>query len=211
MTDGVASSRRRVAFSLVELLVVIAVIGILLVLVVPAFHGIGNANALTSAGAMVVGKLENARNLALARTEPVELRFVKLPGEGGVSEEYRAIQLFRANPPEPLGTIQRLPTGMIAVDGAGAAKAYSTITAPAPVNPLGGDMLLQGATRSYRAVRFLPDGSTTLDALGAENGADRWFISLKFENAPAKTDRPADNFVTVVVDPITGRATAYRP
>lgn len=197
------------AFSLIELLVVMGVIAVLAALIAPAFQTIGSANALTSSGATVVGNFVTARNLALSRTESLELRFIELPEADGERLAYRALQLYRMDPPEPIGPVAQLPTGMIIVGGGGEGGTYSTITSSA--NPNSGDMQVRGVTRKYRAVRFRPNGSTTLNAVGAGNGSDRWFLSLKQENAPPGDGRPATNFITVVVDPITGLATSYRP
>lgn len=54
-------------FSLVELLVVMAIIGILLVISVVAFSSVGRARGLTKAGYDVEGFLEGARTHAMSR------------------------------------------------------------------------------------------------------------------------------------------------
>jgi prepilin-type N-terminal cleavage/methylation domain-containing protein len=54
------------AFSLVEMLVVVAIIGIVLTFLTPAFTSIKSANDLTSATSGVAGALERARSYAMA-------------------------------------------------------------------------------------------------------------------------------------------------
>jgi prepilin-type N-terminal cleavage/methylation domain-containing protein len=58
--------RRRHAFTLLELLVVMAVIAILLVAVAPAFTTIKSAGDITAAASTITGVLDQARNYALA-------------------------------------------------------------------------------------------------------------------------------------------------
>jgi prepilin-type N-terminal cleavage/methylation domain-containing protein len=69
----------RGAFSLIELLVVVAIVGILTALVVPAFNGIGSARSLSKAGADVLSILEQARTYAMANNTYV---WVGLQPEG---------------------------------------------------------------------------------------------------------------------------------
>ena len=57
----------RSAFSLVELLVVIAVIGIIMALSAPAYRAISSANNLTNAVTGIAGALERARAYAMAK------------------------------------------------------------------------------------------------------------------------------------------------
>jgi prepilin-type N-terminal cleavage/methylation domain-containing protein len=63
------------AFTLLELLIVIAIISILLVLVAPAFTYIKRGNDITTAASMVTGVLAQARNHAMANNTYVYVGF----------------------------------------------------------------------------------------------------------------------------------------
>ncbi len=194
------------AFSLVELLVVIALIVILAALVVPAFTAIGGAGSVTSAGDIVAGQLDLARQTAMAENSRVELRFWNLPEAVGDGNQWQAVQMYRMENGEPLGKIQRLPNG-VAISGD---PQFSSLLAGA--NRAGGAGS-GGATdgRSFKSVRFRPDGSTELPVGGPGSGGNAWTVTVVPIASTPTESRPAQNFATVQVDPVTGRGTVYRP
>jgi uncharacterized protein (TIGR02596 family) len=63
---------------------------------------------------------------------------------------------------------------------------------------------------AYAAFQFKPNGGTNLDP--NKSIGDAWFMTFKIETdtAPNNT-KPANNFVTVVLDPLTGRVKLFRP
>ena len=63
------------AFSLIELLVVVAIMGILAALIVPAFNSIGTARGVTKAGADISSILEQGRTYAMANNTYVWVGF----------------------------------------------------------------------------------------------------------------------------------------
>lgn len=106
-----------------------------------------------------------------------------------------------------LGKMILLPQNLILVDDV----KFSTVLGADNTNADTENVPGVGASVPYRAVPFLASGSTGLDPQGADGGADEWFVSIKPENQPAQTDRPADNFATIHIDPVTGRTRIYRP
>jgi len=68
-------SRTISGFSLVEILVVMAIFGILVGVTLPAFNNIGKAGSLTKAGADVASLLEQARTYAMANNTYVWVGF----------------------------------------------------------------------------------------------------------------------------------------
>lgn len=77
----------RKGFSLVELLVVISIIVIILTFTIPATTGLFRGSLLTQGSQMLGDQFALARQMALTRNHPVELRFFKfsdpeVPGEG---------------------------------------------------------------------------------------------------------------------------------
>jgi prepilin-type N-terminal cleavage/methylation domain-containing protein len=69
------NAARRAAFTLVELLVVMAVVALLMALAIPAFNSIGRAGDITKAGADIAGILEHARTHAMASNTRVWVGF----------------------------------------------------------------------------------------------------------------------------------------
>jgi prepilin-type N-terminal cleavage/methylation domain-containing protein len=68
-------TRHSAAFTLLELLVVVAIIVILMVLVVPAFTKIKTGNDITAAAYSITGALEQGRNYAMANNTYVWVGF----------------------------------------------------------------------------------------------------------------------------------------
>src|SRR5687768_11736886 len=66
------------AFSLVEMLTVLAIVGILSALIVPSFNSIVSSQRLPSASQLVVDQLNLARQAAITANRPVEVRFYKV-------------------------------------------------------------------------------------------------------------------------------------
>ena len=72
---------------------------------------------------------------------------------------------------------------------------------------------------AYQFIRFKPTGSVDLPTTGtpATGGTgvkdDRWFLTIQSEN-PEKDipkNRPANNYTTILLDPVSGRVRTYRP
>lgn len=200
-----AHSLKSRAFSLVELLVVIAVIAIVAGYAVPAVTTMLKGSQLTQGSQMVVDQIALARQTALSRNRSVEVRFYKYadpetPGEEWGKADtwlFHAIQVFEVldnGVALPLGAIQRLPTNVIINGGV-----LSTIlnekgggtgvfTKPSAVDPeIPGIVNDQGKKPDidksyvYAGFRFLPDGSTDLSPTGTvitKPPGDSWYITL---------------------------------
>jgi uncharacterized protein (TIGR02596 family) len=224
--------RRTRAFSLVELLVVVAVIAIIAGFAVPAVTTMIRGSQLTEGSQLLTDQLALARQTALSKSHSLEVRFYKFgdpetPGEDPSDYStgfYRAFQTFEIlenGAALPLGKIQRLPSGVIMNEdkyssliickaGSDGAKANK----PTEADPAMPD---EKTKRNYRYVsfRFLPDGSTDLSTTGtpAEGPIqknDSWFITLHGANVKT-TDITTTNYFTLQVDPVTGSTRAYRP
>lgn len=198
--------RGKSGFTLIELLVVIAIISIIATMTVPALKGSLDAVSLAGAGEVVTTSLNLARQTAMSRNVPVEVRIYK-EDDGISSPPYRKIQLVipagtngSANE-EPLGKAKLLPGQMILDSTAG--KDFSTVLTAAGMDAPSGT-----GTGPHKVFKFRPDGSTDLD----EGAGTPWSLTIKNPNHLA-TDAglPASNFITVVIDPLTGRTVVYHP
>lgn len=207
-------------FSLLELLVVMAVIATLMALAAPAVTAINRGTHLTAGGNLLVDNLKLARQTAIAQNKPVEVRFYELPGEAGNPPAYRGLQLFIFDQPasvhpRPLAAIQKLPGVIVMAPGrgtdAGYARKFSLLLSDA--NQQEGSDTPPGLSTPtfYKAVLFLPSGSADLPPSVPGTSGEQWCISLKNENDPTQKDRPAHNFYTARLDAVSGHVQIYRP
>lgn len=193
-------------FSLTELLVVIAIMALLVGLSMPAIGARLRASHLSGAAQEVVDQLNFARQTALSRNLPVEVRFYKLPGyndsPGSPPAIYRAMQSFLHDDTNvvPL-TKSRFFTSPVICSS-------NPVESPllgAPITteiPAVTAIPNYGNNYAYRSFFFKPSGATSRQDTNL-------FLTLVMEN-----DRPLSegaNFFTIQIDPVTGRPRTFRP
>jgi uncharacterized protein (TIGR02596 family) len=184
----------RKAFSLVELLIVILIIGIVAGFAVPAVTGMLRGSALSQASSQLVDTMSLARQTALSKNKIVEIRIYRfadneVPGEDPTKPEtghFRALQSFEIAESGvllPTSKVVRLPDNIIMNPGIPGGGMLSTILGDdrlsTPQDPP--SMIIQkkdfdthapelprgvGLNYEYVALRFLPDGSTNLPPTG---------------------------------------------
>ena len=227
------------AFTLVEMIAVMTVIGIVAVFVVPAVSGMLAGSQLTQASSMLVDQVSLARQEALTRNIIVEVRFIQFadpeqPGEN-VSDpttgKFRAIQLMEALPsgvavPLSGSKLQVLPAGVMmeAASPGNGGPIYSTLLAQASGGAQytsSGSLassdpeLPRGIKRSYNyfSFRFLPDGSTDLTPIPPAVLGNWYGVTLHNINDSAKLRNglQAINFFTLQLDPVSGATKVYHP
>jgi uncharacterized protein (TIGR02596 family) len=216
---------RRAGFSLIELLVVCAIIGVIAGFAVPAVVTMVRGTQLTQGSQLLSDQIALARQTALSRNRPIEVRIYRysdpeIPGEDPQKPEdgkFRAFQSFEIlenGAAIPLNKAQRLPATVVMNKGE-----VSTLLNHLPLrkaNAASGDpeltSLPAGSGRwnyLYVAFRFRPDGSTDLPLTGAANG--RWYVTLHGNESSEELQKPPANYFTLQIDPVSGATKSYRP
>jgi uncharacterized protein (TIGR02596 family) len=227
-------SPRARAFSLIELVVVIAVLAIIAAFSVPAVTSMLQGSSLTQASQMLVDQVNLARQFALSKNTMVEVRFYRYsdpdtPGEDVTKPKegkFRALQVFEILPSGagvPLGKLEELPNSvMLAANRDKPEDGFSSILDSGKLQTsdqfkdrtayyLSLPELPKGIKKQYEFVyfRFMPDGSTTLGPTSL------WYVTLHGVNdRPLKEDggtRPPPNFFTLQIDPVSGTTKIFRP
>lgn len=230
-------SSLRTAFTLVEMLVVVAIIGIIATFTIPAASKMIRGTDVTRAAQMVSDQFSQGRLTAVSRNKQIEIRFLKFadpeqPGEdvnNQSSWKIRGMQLMEVTAsgfPVQLGPMQRLPGTMLLHDGKYSSLIDSTNTEPGQKalefkNPTALDppmprvAVANARKYTYAAFRFLPDGSTNLAVKG------KWYVTMLSAADKAKMAAAADgsstdpiktvNYFTVQIDPVSGASRTYRP
>lgn len=185
----------RTAFSIIELLVVVAIAGILAVFAVPAMSSLAGSASITQGGDLVAGELESARQLADVRGRPVEVRLLANPEGAGFS----AIQLWwEGSNTTAASKAARLPRAIVVRNDPDLSPWITDMRTG--TMPTGGPW----SGVSYRAFSIRPAGA--IDPAPAAAARTNRFLTI----APDRSGSP-DNFVTIQVNPDTSRPLIYRP
>jgi uncharacterized protein (TIGR02596 family) len=198
----------RHGFSLVELLVVVAIISVLGLLAMQGLNSSLRASRLTAASDALTSVLLAARQQAIAANNDAEVRFYRYAA-GGEPARFRAAQAFvyRADgSARAAGRLVKLPEGIaIAEDESLSSllepsreKSWSTEPKPSLANV--------GTSYDTRVVRFRADGSTDLAPFGTP-----WFVSVVAAGDADQAGALPANFATIQIDPVTGRLRTFRP
>lgn len=201
-------------FSLVELLMVIALIGILTALVMPAVSGISRGFGLSTAGHSVVNALVQARQAAMTRGYPVQVRIYKLPGYSqpntGTPESFRAIQAFvEGDPTSSNNATSVTVTPLSRPVFFNAPVEILNDTSKSPILGLTYESSPQdnlpgyGKNYGYVSFRFKPGGQADLPS-------DSAGLTLVLGTDVGGSTLPA-NFRAIEIDPITGSVRDYSP
>ncbi|HRJ73658.1 MAG TPA: GspH/FimT family pseudopilin [Terrimicrobiaceae bacterium] len=177
-------TRRHTAFSLVELLVVIAVIGLLAVGSLVAVSGIRAGRNLNQAGILALDQFALARQNAVSKNARVRWLIVSVAdARNGDPEAFRKIRLEIFDPAgrawKPLGRPVTFPVSVVA-------------------DPAGSTLLTNTAAGATNAVTFLANGRTQLNPNTVH--------SLTLSDG-----KNINNFITIQLDPVSGRCRTFQP
>lgn len=190
----------RSGVTLLELLIVIGLITLLGALMAPSVRGRQDALHLTQAATMLRTQLNLARQMAITLNQPITLHLCQSPDEQGMLA-YNLLALTRVDTDGGRVLVDRPVAFSHQITLSEAPELSSLMAAPA------GSVNVRGVARTSRQIRFDPDGSAALTPGGS------WFATVRKTRSEAEliSPEPGDNFVTLVIDPVTGRVIAYQP
>lgn len=198
-------------FSLLELLIVMAVFAILLTLAVLSFGSVAKAQALASSAGALSDAFKLAQQVALNKKKPVAFYFFKR-SEPGSTDFYTGYQAFIVETRVQNGTtpiVEFLPimrleklSSPIVLSPSPTLSTLLTATR-IPAGTLADYPNPQEQLKEARVFQFLPQGETDLEP-------DRkWFVTLVQEQ-DSSSEQPI-NFVSLQIDPLSGGVLIYRP
>ncbi len=201
------------AFSLIELLTVMAIFAILTAATLPALRGTLDGYNISGAADLAGAEIALARQTAISRNLPVEVRIYK--HDDGTGEAWRALGLVipasasGAAADEWIAKGKVLPGNILFADSGDFSTIVSEATAGAAAVPRLGTEASDAPgfikSKEYVAFRFQPDGSTNLPSDQA------WCVTLKSPRSQPEGDAPAANYVSIVLDSLTGRSMTFQP
>ena len=181
-------SRRRAGFSLIELLVVVAIIGLMVTLLVPALGSIVSGRNLELGGSQVVDSLSLARQIAMSRGRRVVWEM-----DAGTNGIYRIME-FKGGTWQPASRIQTLPENIRPDSSIANSTLFSDANTPC-TNNFSNSI---ASVSSVVSVTFRPDGTTLL----SPNAVN----SLRLKHA-----QTTNNWFIITVNGVTGKTQVYRP
>jgi len=211
-----ATSGAQRAYSLIELLAVMAIIALLATTALPAMRGILDGVNVSGAAGMAEAELSLARQTAMSRNLPVEIRFYQ--HDDGTGLKWRQLAVLIPASASGLSSDQWitpgkiLPGNIIMEDSGDFSTILSKATAPSGGQtnaPWTGTELASAPPsvrgKNYVGFRFNSDGSSNLPSDQA------WCLTLKNPFTKAQGQAPAANYVALVLDSLTGRTMSYQP
>lgn len=209
-------ARTKSAFTLVEILVVLVIIGIIAAFAAPAMNAVLKSSKMTTAADQIMRDLNLARQTAIKDNAPVEFRFYNIsdPDQPGNEKAYRSYQAIRKvyDREDPLKfevesvtEVRDLPDATIITDEQTFSSMISHpgVTKGIVEKAPGESKKVIGA--NYVSFLFMTDGSTNLKNKGA---SELWFFTFVRETDDITGDEPP-SFATIQVDPFTGKTRRY--
>jgi uncharacterized protein (TIGR02596 family) len=190
-------------FSLIELLVVISIIGILSAAAIGGLSNVARSTNLTSAAQRLGDQFALARQTAVARNLPVEVRIYDLPDyDLPTGNLMRGIQLYLSDG-TPVSRPLLFPQRVI----------ISTNTTASPMiasMDSGTTNFSSFGNRSYRSFTIRPNATLSITNTSALTDTN-CFLTVHHENDPKPDGIKPANFATVQINPVTSKVTILRP
>jgi len=199
-------SHRRGGFTLLELMLVMAIISILLVMAVPAVNSTATNYRLTDTTARIAAMIEFGRIHATAMQRVVDMRFFV---SSNSNTEYTAAALFEMTPVSG-STTTTLTTKQL--------TPYFRFSEPIILSKIHSSLLFDNSTAgsgsatipgnsapsAYRDFLIFPDGSTSLTTSGTNP-----YLGILSRPDASHSGNP-NNPCVLSIDPATCRVTTYR-
>jgi uncharacterized protein (TIGR02596 family) len=199
---------------LIELLAVIAIIGVLVTLSIPAYQRIAASLDMTNAGQVLVAQLESARLSALANNRTVEFRIYQIPDQDSPAPQYfRAMQAFLTKNDGSLtatGKVVYLPD-TITLSANDSQSPLLTLVPDEIKTPDDDDPDLPGIGQNYRYITLRFRGNGALDPKPDLGNGPLWYVTICQKQLGEVTAAQPTNFITIRIDPANGRTITYRP
>ena len=203
------------AFSILELLVVIAIIGILATLATAGLDSVSRSTKLASAAQRLGDQIALARQTAVARNLPVEVRLYKLPDfdlASGSPTIWRGLQVFLIDGLNATPVTRPLffPHRVIVSENGEVSPLLqnSASSLGEEVTPSSRVGAFAPADVRYKSFTIRPNGTvTSSNNIPAEN----WFLTLHHENDRKPDGIKPANFATIQINPVTGKVSILRP
>jgi uncharacterized protein (TIGR02596 family) len=202
----------RHAFTLVELLVVMAIIAILVAIAMPATSSFLESNNLDSAAHQVADQVNLAHQLSSSLNVTVEMRLFKL--FGAATTGYTAMQLGTYNSAGTWTAISRLsylPQQLVISPSSAVSTALSAVEFTTPPTMAANNGFLSNAT--YVFFDFRPTGVVTpvLNATSATNMSNYALVVLPARYAAVTSLSLVKNYAIIQINPFTATPLVYRP
>jgi len=191
----------RTGFSLVELLIVIAIVMVLAAVAVPSIDAVMRGSNLTRGGQIIADQLALARQEAVSRNRDVEVRFYQISDSG--DKDWKAVQFLRIEQGLNGPTTNLASRLILLPDGihlAARDNLSPLITTPSIAGSQ--DVGARGNLK-YAGFRFRADGS-----LDSSVDDSRNYLTV---SSVKDTANPPANFYTIQINPLTGKAAIFRP
>lgn len=205
--DSEQNNRRQRSggFSLLELLVVIAVLLILVSMASLGMNQILQSVRMERAGRMILEEIQVARQFAASRNLSVELRVIEKPrGNAPGGPVFWCLQSGvrdKANTGNftPVSRMAQLPAGVALAPEPGLSSIIGSLTPLISTHP------------AYRYIALVIRPTGALEPVSGLPLNQPWFMTAVPENKLGAPLADISDFVTVQIDPWTAQPTLYRP